>query len=207
MANDSGFIGKIVETSNCVILISGHQEPPPAAPLRAVETDTPAEEHLGIFESVGGLPNVAVRVVDVLHTLRSTDTPKPAQSDLFKVMLRDLVAEGHELVLLRDAIDWRRFEKVLENWYENPYWQYFCRASSSGTGHRPGDDEPVALVLLSACPCVRAALPPPCEKVARYARITGNAAAMLKSAADSMLDCGKTKIPHGFAHAYGVRGR
>ena len=27
-------------------------------------------------------------------------------------MLRDLVAKGHELVLLRDAIDWRRFEEV-----------------------------------------------------------------------------------------------
>ena len=28
-------------------------------------------------------------------------------------MLRDLVAKGHELVLLRDAIDWQRFEKAL----------------------------------------------------------------------------------------------
>lgn len=27
-------------------------------------------------------------------------------------MLRDLVAKGHELVLLRDAIDWRRFKEV-----------------------------------------------------------------------------------------------
>jgi len=94
--------------------------------------------------------------------MTKTDTSKPVQSDLFKVMLRDLVAKGHELVLLRDAIDWQRYEKVLEpaycsdngrpsipvrmmagltflkymfglsdqdvldNWCENPYWQYFC---------------------------------------------------------------------------------
>ena len=94
--------------------------------------------------------------------MTKTDTSKPVQSDLFKVMLRDLVARGHELVLLRDAIDWQRFEKalepaycsdngrpsipvrmmagltflkymfglsdqdVLDNWCENPYWQYFC---------------------------------------------------------------------------------
>ena len=32
-------------------------------------------------------------------------------------MLRDLVAKGHELVLLRDAIDWQRFEKALEPAY------------------------------------------------------------------------------------------
>ena len=38
--------------------------------------------------------------------MTKTDTSKPVQSDLFKVMLRDLVAKGHELVLLRDAIDW-----------------------------------------------------------------------------------------------------
>lgn len=94
--------------------------------------------------------------------MTKTDTSKPVQADLFKVMLRDLVAKGHELVLLRDAIDWQRFERVLEpvycsdngrpsipvrmmagltflkymfglsdqdvldNWCENPYWQYFC---------------------------------------------------------------------------------
>ena len=38
--------------------------------------------------------------------MTKTDTSKPVQSDLFKVMLRDLVARGNELVLLRDAIDW-----------------------------------------------------------------------------------------------------
>ena len=38
--------------------------------------------------------------------MTKTDTSKPVQSDPFKVMLRDLVAKGHELVLLRDAIDW-----------------------------------------------------------------------------------------------------
>ena len=94
--------------------------------------------------------------------MTKTDTSAPVQDDLFKVMLRDLVAKGHELVLLRDAIDWRRFEEVLapayssdngrpsipvrmmagltflkymfamsdqdvlDNWCENPYWQYFC---------------------------------------------------------------------------------
>lgn len=94
--------------------------------------------------------------------MTKTDTSKPVQADLFKVMLRDLVAKGHELVLLRDAMDWQRFERVLEpaycsdngrpsipvrmmagltflkymfdlsdqdvldNWCENPYWQYFC---------------------------------------------------------------------------------
>ena len=49
--------------------------------------------------------------------MTKTDTSKPIQSDLFKVMLRDLVAKGHELVLLRDAIDWQRFEKALEPAY------------------------------------------------------------------------------------------
>lgn len=86
---------------------------------------------------------------------------KPVQPDLFKVMLRDIVFMGHELVLLRNAIDWTRFEEVLkpaysdngrpscpvrtmaglvflkfmfglsdqdvlDQWCENPYWQYFC---------------------------------------------------------------------------------
>lgn len=94
--------------------------------------------------------------------MTKTDSSAPVQSDLFKVMLSDLVAKGHELVLLRDAIDWKRFEDVLapaycsdngrpsipvrmmagltflkymfamsdqdvlDNWCENPYWQYFC---------------------------------------------------------------------------------
>lgn len=45
--------------------------------------------------------------------MTKTDSSTPVQSDLFKVMLSDLVAKGHELVLLRDAIDWKRFEDVL----------------------------------------------------------------------------------------------
>ena len=45
--------------------------------------------------------------------MTKTDTSAPIQDDLFKVMLRDLVAKGHELVLLRDAIDWSRFERLL----------------------------------------------------------------------------------------------
>ena len=49
--------------------------------------------------------------------MTKTDASKPVQGDLFKVMLRDLVAPGHELVLLRDAIDWERFEKALEPAY------------------------------------------------------------------------------------------
>lgn len=94
--------------------------------------------------------------------MTKTNSSKPVQSELFKVLLRDLVAPGHELVLLRDAIDWKRFDEtmkeaycenngrpsvpvrmmagltflkymydisdqeVLNNWCENPYWQYFC---------------------------------------------------------------------------------
>lgn len=49
--------------------------------------------------------------------MTKTDSSVPVQDDLFKVMLRDLVAKGHELVLLRDAIDWQRFEKALEPAY------------------------------------------------------------------------------------------
>ena len=94
--------------------------------------------------------------------MTKVDASKPVQGNLFKVMLRDIVSVKHELVLLRNAIDWDRFEKVLapvycadngrpsipvrmmvgltflkymfglsdqevlDNWVENPYWQYFC---------------------------------------------------------------------------------
>ena len=107
--------------------------------------------------------------------MTKTDTSKPVQADLFKVMLRDLVAKGHELVLLRDAMDWQRFERVLEpaycsdngrpsipvrmmagltflkymfdlsdqdvldNWCENPYWQYFC--GGEFFEHKPPTDQ------------------------------------------------------------------
>ncbi len=107
--------------------------------------------------------------------MTKTDSGKPVQSDLFKIMLRDLVDPGHELVLLRDAIDWRRFEEalepayscdkgrpsipvrmmagltflkymfgmsdqdVLDNWCENPYWQYFC--GGEFFEHRPPTDQ------------------------------------------------------------------
>ena len=37
--------------------------------------------------------------------MTKTNSSKPVQSEFFKVLLRDLVAPGHELVLLRDAID------------------------------------------------------------------------------------------------------
>jgi hypothetical protein len=46
--------------------------------------------------------------------MTKTDRTKPVQSEFFKVLLRDLVAPGHELVLLRDAIDWKRFEESFE---------------------------------------------------------------------------------------------
>ncbi|MBQ9432055.1 MAG: transposase [Kiritimatiellae bacterium] len=49
--------------------------------------------------------------------MTKTDSGKPVQGDLFRIMLRDLVDPGHELVLLRDAIDWRRFEEALEPAY------------------------------------------------------------------------------------------
>ena len=107
--------------------------------------------------------------------MTKTDTSAPVQDDLFKVMLRDLVAKGHELVLLRDAIDWCRFEEVLasayssdngrpsvpvrmmagltflkymfamsdqdvlDNWCENPYWQYFC--GGEFFEHKPPTDQ------------------------------------------------------------------
>jgi len=94
--------------------------------------------------------------------MTKSDASKPAQPDFFKVLLRDIVFARHELVLLCNAIDWKRFEKVfapvycadngrpsipvrmmvgltflkymfgmsdqevLDNWCENPYWQYFC---------------------------------------------------------------------------------
>ncbi len=51
--------------------------------------------------------------------MTKTDTSVPVQDDLFKVMLCDLVAKGHDLVLLRDAIDWRRFEEVLAPAYSS----------------------------------------------------------------------------------------
>ena len=49
--------------------------------------------------------------------MTKVDASKPVQANLFKVMLRDLVFERHELVLLEKAIDWKRFEKVLEPAY------------------------------------------------------------------------------------------
>jgi len=45
------------------------------------------------------------------------DPSKPVQANLFKVMLRDIVFPGHELVLLKNAIDWKRFETALEPAY------------------------------------------------------------------------------------------
>ena len=45
--------------------------------------------------------------------MTKVDASKPVQDNLFKVMLRDIVSMKHELVLLRNAIDWDRFEKVL----------------------------------------------------------------------------------------------
>ena len=47
------------------------------------------------------------------------DPAKPVQTNLFKVMLRDIVFSGHELVLLKNAIDWKRFEKMLEPAYSD----------------------------------------------------------------------------------------
>ena len=44
--------------------------------------------------------------------MTKVDASKPVQGNLFKVMLRDIVSVKHELVLLRNAIDWDRFEKV-----------------------------------------------------------------------------------------------
>lgn len=41
------------------------------------------------------------------------DDSKPVQGNLFKVMLRDIVAPGRKLLLLGKAIDWTQFEKVL----------------------------------------------------------------------------------------------
>ena len=107
--------------------------------------------------------------------MTKTDSTRPVQDDLFRVMLCDLVAKDHELVLLSDAIDWKRFEKalepayssdkgrpsvpirmmagltflkymfamsdqdVLDNWCENPYWQYFC--GGEFFEHRPPTDQ------------------------------------------------------------------
>ena len=49
--------------------------------------------------------------------MTKVDASKPVQANLFKVMLRDIVYERHELVLLKKAICWERFEKVLEPAY------------------------------------------------------------------------------------------
>lgn len=46
--------------------------------------------------------------------MTKSDASTPVQANLFKVLLRDIVYPQHELILLRDAIDWGRFEKVLE---------------------------------------------------------------------------------------------
>ena len=45
------------------------------------------------------------------------DASKPVQANLFKVMLRDIVFDRHELILLKKAIKWERFEKALEPAY------------------------------------------------------------------------------------------
>ena len=47
------------------------------------------------------------------------DPAKPVQAHIFKVMLRDIVFSGHELVLLKNAIDWKRFETMLEPAYSD----------------------------------------------------------------------------------------
>ena len=49
--------------------------------------------------------------------MTKVDASKPVQANLFKVMLRDIVFDRHELVLLKKAIDWERFEKALEPAY------------------------------------------------------------------------------------------
>ena len=49
--------------------------------------------------------------------MTKSDASIPVQANLFKVLLRDIVYPQHELILLRDAIDWGRFEKVLEPVY------------------------------------------------------------------------------------------
>lgn len=109
--------------------------------------------------------------------MTKVDASKPVQANLFKVMLRDLVFERHELVLLKKVICWERFETVLEpaycadngrpsipvrtmvgltflkymfglgdqevldNWVENPYWQYFC--GGEFFEHEPPTDQTV----------------------------------------------------------------
>jgi len=86
----------------------------------------------------------------------------PIQSEMLKVLLKDIVSDGHPLVKLGDMVDWAVFEEklalsfcedngrpglpvrlmvglhylkytyslsdeaVVEEWVENPYWQYFC---------------------------------------------------------------------------------
>lgn len=49
--------------------------------------------------------------------MSKVDASKPVQANLFKVMLRDIVFDRHELVLLKKAINWERFEKALEPTY------------------------------------------------------------------------------------------
>ena len=49
--------------------------------------------------------------------MTKSDASTPVQANLFKVLLRDIVYPQHELILLRDAIDWGRFEKALEPVY------------------------------------------------------------------------------------------
>ena len=109
--------------------------------------------------------------------MTKVDAAKPVQANLFKVMLRDIVFDRHELVLLKKAINWERFEKalepaycedngrpsipvrtmagltflkymfglsdqeVLDNWVENPYWQYFC--GGEFFEHEPPTDQTV----------------------------------------------------------------
>lgn len=50
--------------------------------------------------------------------MMTKSTPrKPVQTQLWKIMLRDLVDPKHQLVLLAGAIDWERLEKAVEGAY------------------------------------------------------------------------------------------
>lgn len=52
--------------------------------------------------------------------------PNPAQCDLFRPRLRDLVNPDHPLVKLAEAVDWKAFEKTLE-----PYFSHEGREAKS----------------------------------------------------------------------------
>ena len=49
--------------------------------------------------------------------MTKSNASKPVQTEFYKVMLQDIVNPNHELILLRNAIDWTHFEKVLEPFY------------------------------------------------------------------------------------------